>query len=162
MFVVLLAATVAATPPGDPALRDLAGLEGCWTTPGEVRGKATRNRVRGAWRMNGKYMVIQLTASDDKDPYAAEIPIGGGEKAGELTSFWMDSTGGAYSTSGKGRLEPDGFIITYHYPDGDYVNVWRHANQGWRWTITELKPGQPAREFAHYDLQPSGCSIRDR
>jgi hypothetical protein len=161
MIGIIMAAAVAATPPGDPGLRDLSGLEGCWSAPGEVRGKATRNRVRGAWRLNGKYMTIQLASTDDKDSYAADIPIGAGEKAGELISYWMDSTGAAFSTSGKGQLEPDGFTVTYHYPDGDYVNVWRRAGKGWRWTITEVAPGKPAREFAHYDLAPSGCSIRD-
>jgi len=159
MIPLLLAAAVAVY---DPSLKDLAGLEGCWSVPGEVRGKATTGRVRGAWRLNGKYMVIQLNSSDGKEAYAADVPIGGGEKAGDLSSFWMDSTGGAYSTGGKGRLEPDGFTITYHYPDGDYVNVWRHAGKGWTWTITEVKPGQPGQLFAHYDLLPSGCSIRDR
>ena len=78
-----------------------------------------------------------------------------------LVSYWMDSTGGAYSTSGKGRLEADGFTVTYHYPEGDYVNVWRRAGKGWRWTITEVVAGKPDREFAHYDLTPSGCSIND-
>jgi len=162
MIAFLLAAAVAAAPAGDPALRDLAGLEGCWSAAGEVRGKVTRNRLRGAWRLNGKYMMISLTSTDDKDPYQADVPIGGGDKPGDLSSFWMDSTGGAYSTGGKGRLEPDGFTITYHYPDGDYVNVWRHAGKGWTWTITEVKPGQPGKAFARYDLQSSGCSIRDR
>jgi hypothetical protein len=162
MIPILFAAALAAAPAGDPALKDLRDLEGCWSAPGEVRGKATKNRVRGAWRVGDKFMVIQLNSTDDKDPYAAEIPIGAGEKPGELVSYWMDSTGGAFSTSGKGRLEADGFTLTYHYPEADYVNVWRRAGKGWRWTITETAPGKPSREFAHYDLLPSGCSIRDR
>jgi len=162
MIPFLLAAAVAATPPGDPALRDLGGLDGCWAVTGEVQGKATRNRVRGNWRMDGKFMEIALNSSDAKDAYSAVIPIGAGDKGGELISFWMDSTGGRGAAPGKGKLEADGFTLTFHYPDGDYVNVWRRAGRGWTWTITETTPGKPPVAFAHYDLTPSGCSIRDR
>ena len=66
MIAFLLAAAVAAAPAGDPALRDLAGLEGWWSAAGEVRGKVTRNRLRGAWRLNGKYMMISLTSTDER------------------------------------------------------------------------------------------------
>ena len=68
MISILMAAGLAAAPAGDPALQGLRDLEGCWSAPGQVRGKPTKNRVRGAWRVVRRSGHILLEGVPDGMP----------------------------------------------------------------------------------------------
>lgn len=155
MLPLLVMARLAAE--AAPGLETLNGLAGCWEAPGQVRGKDATSVARGEWRMGGRYFILHLRAVTGKDPYEAAILYGAGDKPAGLTSFWMDSFGGAYSTSGAGAAAPDGFTVEYRYPDAVYMNRFTRAGKGWRWTILEQPAGKPQTLFAEYRLVPASC-----
>jgi hypothetical protein len=156
MLPVLIAAAVAAATQ-TPGLEALDGLAGCWKAPGQVRGKDATSVARGEWHMGGRYFILHVQAVAAKDPYEAAILYGAGDKPERLTSFWMDSLGGAFSTSGAGAATADGFGIDYRYPDAVYTNRFTREGKGWRWTILEHSTGKPQTLFAEYRLTPASC-----
>jgi hypothetical protein len=159
MFALLTAAAAAATSPA--ALKPFTGLEGCWRGSGVVLGKPNTDVARGEWHLGGRYFLLQLRALDPAHPYSAAILYGEGGAAGEVSSYWMDSFGGAYSTTGKGTAAADGISVDYTYPNGVYTNRFVREGRGWHWTIDEKAPGKPARRFAEYHLAPAPCTGLD-
>ena len=153
-------AATAADSDADTAKTPVNALVGCWTGPGQVRGTPTDNDVEVKPRLDGKYVTVAVTSRDPKHPYRAVVVIAwaGGRK---LTSFWMDSFGGEYSSTGAGLVAADGSLeITYPYPDADFVNTFTRRGGGLSWTITEKKHGAPGRNFATYNLSSMSCDGR--
>jgi hypothetical protein len=140
-----------------PGLKALGSLAGCWTAPGEVRGKDATSVARGSWHLGGRYFLLQLR-SIAKQPYEAAIAYGAGEKPDEIGSFWMDTFGGLYGPSlGLGAVTANGFSLDYRFPDSIYANRFERRGRGWTWTIMEKAAGKPEKLFARYALTPASC-----
>ena len=152
----LLMAAAAVTPPAS-APRALDDLSGCWSAPGSVRGTAVTGFARGEWHLAGNYFMLQLHSGGESRPYSAAIVYGGGESPEDINSYWMDSTGGAYATTGTGHARAGEIDVDYAYPDAHYANRLSRSENGWTWTILENVPGRPARLFAEYHLSPTSC-----
>ena len=157
-MLVLVAAAAAAAAPSNLVPAVVGGLAGCWTAPGQVRGKDATSIARGEWRLGRRYFMLHLKAVT-KQPYEAAIAYGAGEKPGEVGSFWMDTFGGLYGPSqGLGKVTREGFMLDYHFPDAVYINRFVRSGRGWIWTIEEKPNGKPGRLFAQYRLRPASCS----
>lgn len=135
----------------------LDGLIGCWSASGEVQGKHTENLMRGSWRLGRRYVLLEVHGLDPADPYDAAIVMADAGE-GAIGAYWMDSFGGAYSVSGAGRASSSELVITYVYPDANYVNRFTRTLSGWAWRVTEQRPGQAVQLFAHYELTPAACA----
>jgi hypothetical protein len=158
-MLMVIAAAVAALPDyAQPAgLKALAPLAGCWTAPGEVRGRDATSVMRGEWHLGGRYFVLHVRAVTEQ-PYEAAISYGAGEKPGQIGSFWMDTFGGMYEPSlGLGKATESGFTLAYKFPEALYVNRFERSGERWRWTITEEAAGKPDKAFASYELTPASC-----
>jgi hypothetical protein len=141
-----------------PGLRAVRGLAGCWSAPGQVRGKDARSVARGQWHLGGRYFVLHLKAVTPKQPYEAAITYGAGEKPEAIGSFWMDTFGGLYEPSlGLGATTGDGFALAYRFPDAVHANRFVRRGKGWTWTILEQAPGKPDKLFARYELRSASC-----
>ena len=139
------------------SVASLDGLIGCWSASGEVQGKHTENAMRGSWRLDRRYVLLEVHGLDPADPYDAAIVMADAGE-GALTAFWMDSFGGAYSVSGAGRATGSELVISYAYPDAIYVNRFARTPEGWAWRITEEKAGETPQLFAQYELRPASCA----
>lgn len=156
-MLVLIAAAAAAAAPSNMVPAVVGGLAGCWTAPGEVRGKDATSVARGEWHLGRRYFILHLKAVT-KEPYEAAIAYGAGEKPGDVGSFWMDTFGGMYQPSlGLGKVMPDGFTVDYRFPDSLYANRFLRTGSGWTWTITERPDGKPEKLFAQYRLTRASC-----
>lgn len=156
LATIALAAAVA---PLNSVPAVVGGLAGCWTAPGQVRGKDSTSVARGEWHLGGRYFMLHLKSVMPKSAYEAAIAYGAGEKGGEVGSFWMDTFGGMYQPSmGLGQTTGDGFELDYRFPDAVYANRFERKGRRWTWTITERAPGKPDKLFARYELTPASCS----
>ncbi len=164
-IAALLAACAAACAPAEPqpepapaaSASPLNGLVGCWSASGEVQGKHTENMMRAAWRLDGRYLLLEVHGLDPADPYDAAIVMADSGE-GALTAYWMDSFGGAYSVHGAGRATPSELVVNYAYPDATYVNRFNRTADGWDWRVDEERANQAPRMFAHYTLRPGSCA----
>ncbi|MFL6721192.1 MAG: hypothetical protein ACJ8FT_05220 [Sphingomonas sp.] len=150
---VLIEGAVAAT----PSAKTFGALAGCWQVSGAVRGKDAASVARGTWHLGRRYFMLQLKSAKSSQGYEAALLYGAGEKPGGINAYWMDSFGGAYSTSGAGEITRDGFNVVYRYPDASYFNRFARAGRGWHWTIMEQATGKPEQLFAEYRLRPTSC-----
>lgn len=154
MFLATMLAALSAT--ADPAHAALDRLTGCWDAPGEVMGKPVKGRARGAWRLGGRYLLLEWHGLDPADPYDAAILLGGYDKT-KLASTWMDSFGAANGATGKGAVTDGAIAVDYAYPEASYANRLIPEGKGWRWTIVERKPDGSEKPFASYRLTPTPC-----
>ena len=153
---MLLATMLAFLAPADPAHAALDRLTGCWDAPGDVMGKPVRTRVRGAWRLGARYLLLESHGLDPADPYDAAIILGDHDKT-KVRSTWMDSFGAGYGASGEGEVKQGAILVDYAYPDAIYANRFAPDGKGWRWTIVERKPDGSEKPFASYQLSPVAC-----
>jgi hypothetical protein len=154
-----LAAALLLSPDPAPGIAHAAldRLIGCWDAPGEVMGKRVATRVRAAWRLGERYLLLESHGLDPADPYDAAITIGDHD-GDKLSAWWMDSFGAGYSAAGKGQANAAGaIVIDYGYPDAVYANRLEPQGKGWRWTITARKPDGSEKPFASYTLAPAQC-----
>jgi hypothetical protein len=142
--------------PADPAHAALDRLAGCWDAPGEVMGKRVVIRVRGAWRLGGRYLLLEMHGLDPADPYDAAIVLGDHDKTW-INSWWMDSFGAGQSAGGVGEAKEGAIEVHYSYPEATYANRWVPEGKGWRWTIVEHKHDGSEKPFASYRLTPIAC-----
>jgi hypothetical protein len=139
-------------------LKALGGLAGCWSAPGQVRGRDATSIARGEWHLGRRYFVLHVKARSTSRPYEAAITYGAGEKPDTIGSFWMDTFGGLYEPSlGLGVATADGFALVYRFPDAVYANRFVRRGKGWTWTIMEQAPGKPDKLFARYELRSASC-----
>jgi len=151
-----LAAALLLTAAPDNAHATLDRLIGCWDAPGEVMGKRVATRVRAAWHLGGRYLLLESHGLDPADPYDAAIAIGDHD-GDKLNAWWMDSFGAGYSAAGKGQVARGVIALDYAYPDALYANRIEPAGSGWRWTIAARKPDDSEKPFASYTLTPAKC-----
>lgn len=156
-MIPLLALAAAAVVP-NKVPEAVGGLFGCWKVPGEVRGKDATSIARGEWHLGRRYFMLHVKSVAPKLSYEAALTYGGGQKPGEIGSFWMDTYGGAYGALGAGAVTSDGFDVIYTYPDSVYTNRFRRVGRGWTWTIVEKPADKPERIFAEYHFSPASCS----
>ncbi|MBP7704644.1 MAG: hypothetical protein KA105_05105 [Caulobacter sp.] len=150
--------------PVPPAVRALAG---CWQGDGQVMGKpVTMTLSAGPVAENALFVVdakSQATA-DPTDRYAAHLIFAGrtrpkdvvGEESA-ITSFWADSFGGDYTSTGTGAAKPDAFAVSYPYGDQSFVNLWRLAGDKLSWTIVVRDKAGKEETFAAYALTRAAC-----
>ncbi|MHA6718357.1 hypothetical protein ACX40Y_02785 [Sphingomonas sp. RS6] len=137
----------------------LAALTGCWRGEGDVKGKAVTLVLAARPVAAGAMLAVDtesVAAADQADRYAAHLLFGGDGKGG-LTGFWADSFGGAYTSTGQGAPTPDGFEITYPYPDAAFVNRWQLHDDRLAWQITARDPAGKDKIFARYTLHREAC-----
>jgi len=157
MLHVIIAAALVGEVPKSPGLAALNGLAGCWKVLGQVRGKDATSIARGEWHLGGRYFVLHLRATTSR-PYEAAITYGAGERPEAIGSFWMDTFGGLYEPSlGLGGITPDGFTLSYRFPDAIYLNRFERQGANWHWTIVEQAAGKPDKLFADYRLRATSC-----
>lgn len=154
--MLLATALALLSTPLDPAHAALDRLAGCWDAPGEVMGKPVRTRVRGAWRLGSRYLLLEMHGLDPADPYDAAIVIGDHDEV-RLSGWWMDSFGAGYSAAGQGEVKEGAIAVDYAYPDALYANRLVPEGKGWRWTIVERKRDGTEKPFASYRLAPVAC-----
>lgn len=157
-MTLALAAALFLAPLSDPAPGHAAldKLVGCWEAPGEVMGKRVATRVRAAWHLGGRYLLLESHGLDPADPYDAAITIGDHD-GDKLSAWWMDSFGAGYSAAGKGQVAAGVIAVDYAYSDAVYANRIEPLGSGWRWTIIERKPDGGEKPFAGYTLTPAKC-----
>lgn len=153
---MFLATALALSLPVDPAHAALDRLAGCWDAPGHVQGKPVETRVRGAWRLGGHYLLLEMHGLDAADPYDAAIVLGDHDKT-RLSGWWMDSFGAGYSAAGHGAVSEGAIAVDYTYPKAVYANRLVPEGKGWRWTIVERRPDGSEKLFAAYRLTPVAC-----
>lgn len=153
---MILATALALLPTPDPAHVLLDRLAGCWDAPGEVMGRPATTRVRGTWRLGGRYLLLESHGMNPAEPHDAAIIIGDHDKT-RLRSWWMDSFGAGNSAAGHGQVEADAIAIDYAYPEAVYASRLAPDGKGWRWTITERKPDGSKKLFAAFRLSPVAC-----
>lgn len=154
---MFLATALAFLPvPGAPAHAALDRLVGCWNAPGEVMGKRVETRVRAAWRLEGRYLLLESHGLDPADPYDAAIVLGAHDET-RISGWWMDSFGAGSSAAGQGAVKDGAIAVDYAYPDAVYANRLVPEENGWRWTIIERKPDGSEKPFAAYRLTPVAC-----
>jgi hypothetical protein len=153
---MLLTTTLVMLLAADPAHAALDRLAGCWEAPGEVMGKAVQTRVRAAWRLGGRYLLLESRGLDPADPYDAAIVIGDHDKT-KLSGWWMDSFGAGYSAAGQGEVKDGVIAVDYAYPKALYANRITPDGKSWRWTIVERKSDGSEKPFASYRLTPIAC-----
>ncbi|AQR74649.1 hypothetical protein [Sphingomonas sp. LM7] len=154
--MILATALALLSAPADPAHAALDRLAGCWDAPGDVMGKPVATRVRGAWRLGGRYLLLEMHGLDPADPYDAAIVLGDHDKI-KLSSWWMDSFGPGQSSAGTGDVQDGAILVDYRYPDTVYANRFAPDGKGWRWTIVERKSDGSEKPFASYRLTPAAC-----
>lgn len=158
MIIPLLLLATAAAPAELQPPKAFEGLSGCWKAPGNVRGKAVDGYARGEWHLMRNYFMLQLRSVGGKDAYSAAVIYHAAEAPDAIKSYWMDTTGGAYATSGTGRVNAGVVLVDYTYPGSHYLNTLAPSANGWTWTITEALSGKPGRSFAEYHLSRVSCS----
>ena len=159
MMVAALPAGVAAAEP--PLPQGLMLLKGCWRGAGEVEGKpVTMTMAAQPAALDALLLVDADSAAVDDagDRHVAHLVFAGDGKPGQgVTGFWADSFGGGYTATGRGKAGPDGFDITYAYPDAAYINEWRVAANRLEWRIFARGSQGSVSIFARYALTKTPC-----
>jgi hypothetical protein len=159
MALALLPAAGAAAEPGVPA--GVALISGCWRGDGTVEGKPVTMAIAARPAALEALLVVEAESAavaDSSDRYAAHLVFAGDGKAGSgVTGFWADSFGGGYTAQGVGKSGPDGFDITYAYPDGAFINEWRVLANRLQWRIIARGSKGSVSVFASYVLTKTAC-----
>lgn len=158
-----------AEPGSLPLPSGVAALQGCWQGTGAVMDKPVTITLSARPIVLGAMFVVdaQSTArADPQDRYAAQLTFGGAKKptgasTDPITGFWADSFGGSFATSGSGANRPDGFDMTYPYPDAAFVNQWRQTGDRLTWTIVAHQADGQDSPFARYTLTRVPCPGAD-
>ncbi|WP_380779759.1 hypothetical protein [Sphingomonas sp. R86520] len=154
-----------AEPSASPVPASVDALNGCWEGQGDVMGKPVAIAVSAYPIVQNAMVAVEAASSalaDPSDQYAAHLILGGaGKQAGAtphaIVGYWADSFGGAFAASGKGESRPDGFDITYQYPDDAFVNRWRLSGNHLSWKIVARDGKGIEKPFANYTLHRSSC-----
>ena len=162
--ITVLPAMAAAAEPSLPA--GLTAISGCWRGEGEVEGKpVTMTMVARPAALDALLVVEADSAAvaDASDRHAAHLVFAGDGKPGQgVTGFWADSFGGGYTAEGRGKAGPDGFDITYAYPDAAFINEWRVAAGRLQWRIIARGSKGSVSLFAAYTLAKVPCPASAR
>lgn len=159
------AAAGAVEPGTDPVPSAVTRLKGCWSGQGKVLGKPVAIVMRGDPVAQDALFAVDVDSSaiaDPADRYAAHLIFGGerrleGGPADPMVGFWADSFGGAYVAMGHGAARPEGFEITYTYPDNAFINHWEIGTERLTWEIVARDKAGAEQPFASYALRKVTC-----
>lgn len=169
LALTILPSAASAAESGTPAVpAKVAALAGCWEGRGEVMGKPVITSVVARPIVQDAMLAVDAesrAAADPKDLYSAHLIFGGagqqpGASADQIVGFWADSFGGAFASSGRGETRPEGFDITYTYPDDAFVNRWRLSGDRLSWQIVTRDGKGVEKPFASYTLRKATCHKR--
>jgi hypothetical protein len=159
MVLAVLPTAVVAAEPGVPP--GVAQIAGCWRGEGAVEDKPVTMAIVARPAALGALLVVEADSQATADPadrYAAHLVFAGDGKPGTgVTGFWADSFGGGYTAEGRGKAGPDGFDITYAYPDGAFINEWRVLANRLQWRIIARGGKGSVSVFASYVLTRTAC-----
>jgi len=164
--VMAVASVATAAEPGVvPVPSAVRALEGCWYGTGHVMGKSVTITLSAKPIVQDALFVIDVTsaATDDaSDLYSAHLILGGANQpprtlAEPISGFWADSFGGGFTATGQGSSRPDGFDVTYAYPDTAFLNHWRIQGDNLAWEIVARDDDGHDTPFALYSLAKASC-----
>ena len=103
-----------------------------------------------------------VAKDDAADRYFAHLILGGarpasGTPAEQISGFWADSFGGEFTATGQGSSRPDGFDMTYAYPESAFLNHWRFQGDNLTWEIVARDTSGRESPFASYSLAKASC-----
>jgi hypothetical protein len=164
--VVVVAASNAAEPGAASIPSSVSALKGCWRGVGEAVGKRVLVALSAKPILQGAMFTVDVESSaiaDPKDRYSAHLIFGGGDRGADgrgddITGFWADSFGGAYTAAGRGKSRQDGFDVTYPYPDDAFVNRWTLSGDRLTWTIVARDRKGLEKPFASYAMSRAPCA----
>lgn len=152
-------------PAPTPLPPSVRAMTGCWAGVGEVMGKPVRTQVKAHPVARNLQFVIEtdsVAVDDPQDFYAAHIIIGATaarpDKPEGLVSYFADSFGGDFVSTGSGRASEEEVVLAYPYGANQFVNHWRASDTRLSWTITIKTAGQADQPFAHYELEAVPCA----
>ncbi len=165
--VVVATASNAAEPGAARAPGALSALKGCWRGAGEAVGKRVVVALIARPIPQDAMFAFDVESSAEanpKDRYSAHLLFGGADQSADadgddITGFWADSFGGAYTATGRGKTRQDGFDVTYPYPDDTFVNRWRLSGDRLTWTIVARDRKGQEKAFAHYAMTKVPCAV---
>jgi hypothetical protein len=160
----------AAEPGTTPIPPAVVAVSGCWGGRGEVMGKPVTVTIDAKPIVQNAMMAVDaesIAIADRNDRYSAHLILGGagdrsGSSTGQITGFWADSFGGAFTATGRGESRSDGFDITYQYPDDAFVNRWRVTGDRLSWQIVARDAKGIEKPFASYSLRKMVCRTNPR
>lgn len=164
--MLMIASGVNAAEPGaTPVPAAIAALKGCWHGSGTVMGKQVSISLAARPIVQGGFFLIEAESgavADPKDRYSAHLIFGGADKrpgtaAEQIFGFWADSFGSGFTADGTGESRPDGFDVTYQYPDDAFVNRWRLVKDRLTWEIVARDGKGTEKPFAAYALTRAVC-----
>lgn len=156
------APAIAQEPGAAPVPVEISALAGCWRGDGEVMGKPVLLTLSARPITQGAFFLIETDSrakADPADRHNAHLIFGGRApttSGDTITSFWADSFGGDYTSVGSGLVRPDGFEVTYPYPDAQFVNRWVRDGDHLNWTITAVS-GTEQTVFSRNSLTRVDC-----
>ena len=164
--LVVAAASNAAEPGAAPIPAAVSALKGCWRGGGEAVSKQVVVALRAKPILQDAMFTVDVESSavaDPRDRYSAHLIFGGADRRADgdgddITGFWADSFGGAYTAVGKGKSRQDGFDITYPYPDDAFVNRWTLSGDRLTWTIVARDRADSEKPFATYAMNRASCA----
>ena len=156
----------AAEPGVVPVPSAVRALEGCWYGSGHVMGKPVTITLSARPIVQDALFVIDAASvakGDVADRYSAHLILGGADRpsgtgAEPISGFWADSFGGSFTATGQGSSRPDGFDMTYAYPDSAFLNHWRIKGDNLVWEIVAQDAAGHETPFALYSLAKAVCS----
>jgi hypothetical protein len=164
--LLAVSSVATATEPGVvPVPSAVRALEGCWYGSGQVMGKPVTIMLSAKPIVQDALFVIDAAsvAKDDaSDRYSAHLILGGanqpsGTRAEPISGFWADSFGGGFTATGQGSSHPDGFDMTYAYPDSSFLNHWQLQGDNLVWEIVARDADGHETAFALYSLAKAAC-----
>jgi len=164
--LVVAAASNAAEPGAAPIPAAVSALKGCWRGGGEAVSKQVVVALRAKPILQDAMFTVDVESSavaDPKDRYSAHLIFGGADRRGDrdgddITGFWADSFGGAYTALGQGKSRWNGFDVTYQYPDDAFVNRWTLSGDRLTWTIVARHATGSEKAFATYAMNRASCA----
>jgi hypothetical protein len=160
--VGIVAGSNAAEPGATPVPTAVGALKGCWRGVGEAVGKHVVVALDAKPILQDAMFTVDVESSavaDPHDRYSAHLIFGGADGHGDdITGFWADSFGGAYTALGHGKSRPDGFDVTYPYPDDAFVNRWTLSGDRLTWAVVTRDRNGLEKPFASYAMTRASCA----
>ncbi|RME29979.1 MAG: DUF1579 domain-containing protein [Candidatus Zixiibacteriota bacterium] len=137
----------------DPMLSSLVGK---WRMVGQVMKKDVEYRAEGKWILNKQFLRFSMVDVQEPPQYEAQVFIGYDSSGENYIVHWLDTFGGAYSTTlGTGKVQPDSIELLFPYegkPFRDIITLDKDKKAG-RFLIEYLAEDGEWQEFARYTLQ---------
>jgi hypothetical protein len=164
--LVFVAASNAGEPGAVPIPEAVIALKGCWRGDGNAVGKPVVVALDAKPILQDAMFTVDVDSTalaDPKDRYSAHLIFGSADRRADgqgddIVGFWADSFGGAYTALGRGKSRPDGFDMTYPYPDAAFLNRWKRSGDRLMWTIVSRDRAGAEKVFATYAMNRAPCT----